>query len=211
MIPVDAVLGNRTDPIWKHRLEGASVDILELSRWDAQKSRLRKETRNGRCMAIALDRSQILHDGDVLLWDAQHREAVVCAVELCDVLLIDLRGLTRLPVETAVSSAIRLGHALGNQHWPAVILGQEVCVPVTVDRAVVASVLKTHHPEGVSWCFVAGRDIADRLNPDQARRLFGGGEMPAHDHGNHHGRDTAQPGDAGHGHTHPAQGVHAHA
>ncbi len=199
---IETVLGNRADPVWNRRLEGASVDILELSRWDAQKSRLRKETRNGRCVAIALDRSQSLHDGDVLLWDAQRREAVVCAVELCDVLLIDLHGLAGLPVETALNSAVRLGHALGNQHWPAVIREQEVCVPVTVDRAVVASVLKTHRPEGVSWRFVPGRDIADRLDPDQARRLFGGGEMPAHDHGAAHGRDALRS---------DVHGVHAHA
>ena len=41
--------------------------------------------------------------------------------------------------------AIRLGHVLGNQHWPVAVVGEQVLVPVTLDRAVMETVLKTHH------------------------------------------------------------------
>ena len=50
----DSILGNAADAEWKARLEGAQVDWLELSQWDAQKNRFRRKTAGGRSMAVAL-------------------------------------------------------------------------------------------------------------------------------------------------------------
>ena len=177
---IETVLGNANDPEWRARLAHAHVDTLDLSQWDAQKSRLRKTTRDGLPLAVSLERGEVLRNGDVLLWDDAERRAVVCRIDLCDVL--DER-------------AVRIGHALGNQHWPAVCKGGHVYVPITVDRNVVASVMKTHHFEGVEYRFVQGEAVLDTLDPAEARRLFGGSEVPAHGHGPH-----------GHGHHHPAHG-----
>ena len=44
---IETVLGNANDPEWRARLAHAHVDTLDLSQWDAQKSRLRKTTRDG--------------------------------------------------------------------------------------------------------------------------------------------------------------------
>ena len=60
---VENVLGNSNDPAWKARLADATIDTLELSQWDAQKNRLRKDTRNGQAIAVSLDRNAFLHDG----------------------------------------------------------------------------------------------------------------------------------------------------
>ena len=43
----------------------ATIDTLELSQWDAQKNRLRKDTRNGQAIAVSLDRNAFLHDGNM--------------------------------------------------------------------------------------------------------------------------------------------------
>lgn len=182
MILVEKVLGNSGDPEWKAKLAGAAVDVLELSRWDAQKNRLRKESKNGVSVAISLERNALLHDGDVLLWDEAARAALICTIDLCDVMIIDLRGLEKLPPEQITERAVRLGHALGNQHWPLVAKDHLVYVPVTVDRKVADSVMNTHRFEGVSHSFAPGGDIVGRLAPAEARRLFGGGENPAHLH-----------------------------
>ena len=40
---------------------------------------------------------------------------------------------------------VRLGHVLGNQHWPIASVDEAVLVPVTLDRAVMETVLRTHH------------------------------------------------------------------
>ena len=80
-------------------------------------------------------------------------------------------------------TCIELGHALGNQHWPALVKGTRVFVPLTVDHKVMASVMKTHRFEGIRYEFVPGEDIVPYLAPHESRRLFGGAEGPlAHAH-----------------------------
>ena len=175
---VETVLGNIKDEAWKDRLAEAEIDLLELSQWDAQKNRLRKDTRNGQTVAVSLDRDTFLRDGDVLLWDDGENRAVVCNIDLCDVLVVDLSDLRKLPPEQFIERCVQLGHALGNQHWPAVVQDGFVYVPLAVNRLVMNSVMNTHHFADISFRFVPGAEIADKLDPSQARRLFGGTEQP---------------------------------
>ena len=72
-----------------------------------------------------------------------------------------------------MARCVELGHALGNQHWAAVVKGRRVYVPLAVSRAVMASVMKTHSFEGVTYAFVPGADVIAHLAPREARRLFG--------------------------------------
>lgn len=237
---VEKVLGNIRDPEWKERLDGAEVDRLELSQWDAQKNRLRKETAGGLLLAVSLDRDAFLRDGDVLLWDEAARRAVLCRIDLCEVLVIDLSGLRDLPAGQIIERCVQLGHALGNQHWPAVVQDGFVYVPMAVNRLVMNSVMQTHHFTGISYSFAPGAEILDKLNPSQARRLFGGSERPmdgghshghghellhgqgqaghehghGHDHGHKHGHEHEHEhgvGESGHCHAHdPEEGGHSH-
>lgn len=184
---VETVLGNVKDAAWKAKLADASVDVLELSQWDAQKNRLRKETKNGLNVAVSLDRDTFLHDGDVLLWDEDTRQAVICKIDLCEVLVIDLGSLSDLSLPVLMERSVALGHALGNQHWPAVVREGKVYVPLAVDKNVMNSVMGTHHFADIRYHFAPGAEIADLLPPAQSRRLFGGSEVPIHEHGHSHG------------------------
>jgi urease accessory protein len=183
---IEKVLGNAEDSIWAPRLAASDVDVLELSQWDAQKNRLRGETAQGRSLAIALERGHTLRDGDILLWDEAGRSAVVCRMRLCPVMAVDMSGLRRLPAGEALASAVRLGHALGNQHWPAVVKEDAVYVPVTVGRDVVSAVMGTHAVPGTSYAFIPGEDVERMLDPEEARRLFGGAEAPLDGAHHHH-------------------------
>ena len=73
-------------------------------------------------------------------------------------------------------TCVELGHAMGNQHWPALVKDTVVYVPLTVDRKVMASVMNTHRFEGIRYEFVPGRDVIPYLAPHESRRLFGGAE-----------------------------------
>ena len=79
-------------------------------------------------------------------------------------------------------TCVELGHALGNQHWPALIKGDHVYVPLTVDRKVMASVMNTHRFEDIRYEFVPGSEVVPYLAPHESRRLFGGAEGPVHSH-----------------------------
>jgi urease accessory protein len=172
-ISVAAVLGNAADEPWPGRLAGARIDVLRLDQAEAQKSRLRKATEGGTDVAMALDRGVQVRDGDVLAWNGASRAAVVARVDLNDVLIIDLGGLAAESAAEAMAACVGLGHALGNQHWPVVIKGSRVYVPLMVAEGVMASVLRTHAFKGISYTFAPGADIVPYLAPHEARRLFG--------------------------------------
>lgn len=180
LVRVDAILGNAAGDGWPGRLRHARVDVLSLDQAEAQKSRLRKRTAGGAEVAISLDRGTQLRDGDILFWDEARRTAIVARVDLKDVLVIDLSPLLDGPREVAMARCVELGHALGNQHWPAVVRGTRVYVPLTVVRAVMASVMKTHSFEGVTYAFAPGAEVIPYLAPHEARRLFGTAEGHRH-------------------------------
>jgi urease accessory protein len=180
LVRVDAVLGRTTEGDWPGRLKHARVDVLSLDQAEAQKSRLRKRTASGVEVAISLDRGTQLRDGDILFWDEARRTAIVARVDLKDVLVIDLSALLDGPREISMARCVELGHALGNQHWAAVVKGMRVYVPLTVARAVMASVMKTHSFEGVTYAFAPGAEVIPYLAPHEARRLFGAAEGHGH-------------------------------
>lgn len=197
MIRVEHILGHEDNPEWKKKLQGLRVDTLELSQWDAQKTRLRKATAGGEEIVVSLDRDAFLRDGDVLVCDEVR--AVVCRIHLCEVMVVHLHP--QADPRTLMERCVNLGHALGNQHWPAVVSSGCVYVPMSVDRTVMNSVMHTHAFEGISYEFKPGDEILPLLSPAQARRLFGGAGQPntaeaqhshahdhahAHDHHHHH-------------------------
>ena len=201
MTRVDCILGNENSPEWKNKLPGLRVDTLDLSQWDAQKTRLRKTTNTGEEVVISLDRDNFLRNGDVLLCD--ETRAVICRIHLCEVMIVRLHPEAD-PV-TLMERCVNLGHALGNQHWPAVVSKGCVYVPMSVARTVMNSVMHTHAFEGISHEFKAGDDVLPLLTPAQARRLFGGAGQPNTAEAHH----THAPHDHAHGHDH-GDGHHHH-
>jgi urease accessory protein len=183
LVLVNTVLGNSLDEGWADRLAGAEIDELTLDQWEAQKSRLRRYTNGGVEVALALDRGTQLQDGDVLSWEESVRRAVVARISLNDVMLVDVGLVMDASPELAVQTCIELGHAIGNQHWPAIVKGASVYVPLTVDRKVMASVMKTHALPSVTYSFVHGEEVIPYLAPHEARRLFGGAGREGDRHG----------------------------
>lgn len=182
MILVHNVLGHEQDPQWTARLAGAQIDVLQLDQWQAQKNRFRRKTNGGEELAVALERNTHLRDGDVLHWDDTQRRAVVARIQLQDVMVVRLTGVLDQPAETLARTCVELGHALGNQHWPAVVKGTAVYVPLTVDRKVMASVMKTHAFTGITYEFQPGAEVIPYLAPHETRRLFGGADSTPHSH-----------------------------
>jgi urease accessory protein len=216
MIVIEGILGNRNDPEWSQRLSAAKIDLLEVDQWQAQKSRFRKATVGNTEIAISLDRGTHVHDGDVLHWDAQAATAIVARIDLRDVMVVHLDEIMRGSPDTAMRTCIELGHAMGNQHWPALVKDKVVYVPLVIDRKVMESVMRTHRFEGVRFEFVAGREVIPYLAPHESRRLFGGAEGSVHSHTHEH--YAAVEDETGHvygrppvrTHTHDGIGAHSH-
>lgn len=179
---IESVLGNVKDPDWKLKIEDAQVDILRLDQWQAQKNRFRRKTEGGVDLAVSLERGVNLHDGDILVWDDDARQVIVARIQFQDVMVIRLDGVLSQPPESLARICLELGHALGNQHWPAVVKGSAAYIPLTVSRQVMASVMKTHAFEGITCEFVTGSSVIPYLAPHESRRLFGAADSTPHSH-----------------------------
>lgn len=199
------ILGNELrDAEWKAKLTECDIDYVFLDQWTAQKSRFLAKGASGVEYPVALKRHTQVKDGDIIDFNQDEKKAVVLRIELSPVLVIDMSGLASQSPENIIRTSVELGHAIGNQHWPAVVKDTKVYVPLTVDKKVMLSVMETHHIEGITFEFETGINIIPYLAPHEIRRLFGGAghESHSHDHGH-----IVYP----HDHAHPHNHDHHHA
>lgn len=186
---ITEIIGNAHDPEWAERLGHTNVEYIFLDQWTAQKSRFLGKGDKGNEYPVALKRQTQVKDGDIIVFDPEAGCAAVIRLDLNPVLVIDLSRLENKAPEEIIRISVELGHAIGNQHWPAVVKETKVYVPLTVDRKVMLAVLETHHIEEISYEFEEGRGVIPYLAPHEIRRLFGGAghESHAHVHTDHEG------------------------
>lgn len=195
------------DPQWEEKLRDVEVDFIPLDQWTAQKSRFLAKGASGREYPVALKRHTQVADGDIIEFDPEGGKAAVLRIELNPVMVVDLGGVTDRSPEDLIRVSLELGHAIGNQHWPAVVKGTKVYVPLTVDKKVMMSVMETHHIEGITFGFEKGFDVIPFLLPHEIRRLFGGAGHESHAHT--HSHDHAH-GHIVHCHDHDHEHSHDH-
>lgn len=186
MIVYDEVLGNIHETPWTDKLNDAVIESVFLDQWTAQKSRFLAKSDEGNDVAVAFKRHTEIKDGDIISWDGETRHAIVLRLKLNDVLVIDLKNWANLSQDEIIRHCVELGHAIGNQHWPAVVKNDKVYVPLTVDKKVMLGVMDTHHFENVTYEFEQGQQVIPYMAPDEVRRLFGGAGHESHGLGGHH-------------------------
>ena len=179
------IIGNIGDPLWQERLQQCDVDNVLLDQWNAQKSRLLAIGESGRPYAIALERGVRLHDGDIIAYNATAQSVVVVRLRLSEVMIVDLSSLFRRPPTEAIATAIELGPAIGNQHWPAVVKDERLYIPLAVDKKVMLSVMRTYNFDGIAFAFRPGVEVVPYLSPSEVRTLFGGSARSSEEGGEH--------------------------
>lgn len=173
MIHVTEILGNIASAEWVARAESLNVRKIEVNQWTAQKSRFVAYDDFGEEYAIRLPRHTQLHDGDIVAYDAAANIITIISLQLQDVMVVDMGALSRQPLEVGLRAAVELGHALGNQHWAAVVRGTKVYVPLILDRKVMESVMQSHNFEHLTYTFQPADMIIPYLSPQEVRRLLG--------------------------------------
>ena len=168
------IIGNLHSPEWAARAKEARTEYLDLDQWTAQKSRFVARSDRSNEYAVALRRHTQIADGDILEYAPGEGRIVAVRIRLSDVLVADLSALAAESPERMIRTAVEFGHAVGNQHWPAVVKGMQVYIPLTVDRKVMQSVMRTHRLEHIVFEFRPGSEIIPYLAPHETRRLFGG-------------------------------------
>ncbi len=184
------IIGNLHSPEWAARAKEARTEYLDLDQWTAQKSRFVARSDRSNEYAVALRRHTQIADGDILEYSPGEGRIVAVRIRLSDVLVADLSALAAESPERMIRTAVEFGHAVGNQHWPAVVKGMQVYIPLTVDRKVMQSVMRTHRLEHIVFEFRPGSEIIPYLAPHETRRLFGGTGPDSHVH-EHHAHEHA--------------------
>lgn len=184
------IIGNKHSAEWTEPLREVQIEHLTLDQWSAQKSRQVATSDRGEQYAISLGRGERLSDGDILDYDAEQRRALIVEVKMRDVMVIELDTLLHLAPEQIARTAFELGHAIGNQHWPAVVKGANIFVPMTLDRKVMQSVMHTHAFEHIVVGFRRGAEVIPYLAPHEIRRLFGATDPATAEHTHHHHHHT---------------------
>lgn len=181
------IIGNLyTDKSWTDKLEKAKIEYLPLDQWTAQKSRFIARDEKGSEYAVALKRHSQVENGDILEYNANENTALVIRIELKPVLIIDLQKIARKEPAEIIRRCVELGHAIGNQHWPAIVKNTKVYVPLTVDKKVMMSVMDTHRFEDITYEFQPGQEVIPFLAPHEIRKLFGGSSQEiSHLHPHH--------------------------
>ena len=176
------VVGNAHAPQWSEKLRDCHIETIYLDQWTAQKSRFLATSDHGNEYPIALKRQSQIADGDIIYFDPEKKEAIVLRIEHNPVLETAPDALKAQSPEEIIRTSVELGHAIGNQHWPAVVKGTRVYVPLTVDKKVMLSVMETHHIEGITYAFHQGQEVIPYMAPHEIRRLFGGASHESHSH-----------------------------
>jgi len=199
---VDGVIGNRNaDPelaetLAAHEADG-TLERVVLDNTERRKSRLRVETDAGTDLGILVDQPE-LSAGDVLVVEDEF--AVVVEFEAREAFVIELPE----PTESALLTAVELGHRIGNQHWDIAVDDGTVYIPVEADKAIIEDVLGPYLPA----------DAETRYEVVDADRFVDGDQTVDHDHGSDydhgHGSDHDHSHGSDHEHTHSHESDHSH-
>jgi urease accessory protein len=176
VLVVDTVLGNVHHDehlalsVQAKEKDGTALHI-RISASDAQRRRLRVSAESGTEVGINIAHGAALQDGDVLAPTADANRVVVVEVAPSEAMAIRLSG--EVPAEELFAYGVRVGHMLGNQHWPIQVEKNVVLTPVNIDHKVMETVVTTHGFEGLTWEFI----------PVEPGRVPTGMPRIEHDHG----------------------------
>ena len=137
MIHINKILGNihsDSDLYEKYQdmLKKDKVEKIELSRLQADRTRIRKVSDKGTDLALTLNPGSHIHDGDVVLLT---EERIIIAKRGSEnVAVVSLNN--DMSTEQILETAIKLGHIIGNMHRPIRIVNNKVCFPIQSDSEI---------------------------------------------------------------------------
>ena len=137
MIHISKILGNihsDSDLYEKYQdmLKKDKVEKIELSRLQADRTRIRKVSDKGTDLALTLNPGSHIHDGDVVLLT---EERIIIAKRGSEnVAVVSLNN--DISTEQILETAIKLGHIIGNMHRPIRVVNNKVCFPIQSDSEI---------------------------------------------------------------------------
>ncbi len=131
MIQIHKIIGNiNFDRNLKNQYEDMMkygyVEIIEISRLESDRPRMRKTSDKGTDLALVLDNGSHIDHGDVVLLT---EDKMVIAMRISEnAATISLRD--SITTDQIFKTAIKLGHTIGNMHRPIKITNDKISFPI---------------------------------------------------------------------------------
>jgi len=186
MLVAEEFVGTLDDDAVASRVEREGHLTITADDVDRRRSRFRTTANNGRSIGVVVARE--LRDGDVLAADGT---LIVVSLTPIDAMILDFGGVTGSDTGL-VTTALELGHAVGNRHWDLVVEGGCAYLPLADSRERMEATIEPYLPEGV--------DV--RYDAVQPTLFDTGDEPPVGGHGHSHSHDDS--------HKSHDDGTHAH-
>ena len=134
MITVDSVAGNKNKDesliqMYQDMTSKGLVEVVQVSRMEAQRVRMRKSSNKGTDVAITLPQSVQIKHGDVLLLNSERMIVVEITPERVAVVALT----ENTPNDHIFEIAVKIGHTIGNLHRPIKLEGNKVILPIQAD------------------------------------------------------------------------------
>lgn len=137
MIHINKILGNIHSDSglyekYQYMLKKDKVEKIELSRLQADRTRIRKVSDKGTDLALTLNPGSHIYDGDVVLLT---EERIIIAKRGSEnVAIVSLNK--DISAEQILETAIKLGHIIGNMHRPIRVVNNKVYFPIQSDSEI---------------------------------------------------------------------------
>ncbi|HJR48500.1 MAG TPA: hypothetical protein VJ799_10135 [Nitrososphaeraceae archaeon] len=108
------------------------VEKIQLSRLEADRTRMRKLSNKGTDLALTMEPSSHINEGDVLLLTEE--KMVIAERESENVAIISLNN--DVSAKQIMETAVKLGHIIGNMHRPIKVTNNKVYFPIQSDSEI---------------------------------------------------------------------------
>jgi urease accessory protein len=190
MLVAEEFVGTLDDEGVAERVESGNPFTVAVDATERRRSRFRTTADDGTDLGVVVARE--LRDGDVL---STGDRLVVVSLEAVEAMVLDFESVAD-PDRAAVTTALELGHAVGNRHWDLAVEDGRAYLPLADTRDRMESTVEPHLPPGATVGY-------DRVPPT----LFDEGDAADHSY------DTSgrghDDGESGHYHSHGEDG-HSH-
>ena len=126
MLAVTSISGNIFHDKMYGSLETGTFERLKVSRYDLEKSRIRRQTDKGTDVGLDLASGEILHHGDILSNDDK-----IIVIEQLPEKVISVR--LKNKNMSRVDLLVLIGHIIGNRHRPISIKNDVISFPIQAD------------------------------------------------------------------------------
>lgn len=137
MIHINKIVGNINSDsdlhqIYEDMMKKDKVEEIQLSRLEADRTRIRKLSNKGTDLALTMEPGSHINEGDVLLLTEE--KMVIVKRESENVAIISLNN--DVSAKQIMETAIKLGHIIGNMHRPIKVTNNKVYFPIQSDSEI---------------------------------------------------------------------------